>query len=399
MVRAMSERQIPTEDPLQNAQVVITGRLASMTHEDAAELVRRHGGEPSRVPTRRTTLVVVGQESWPLPEDGQVGDTLERARRYQREGRPLEILSEQEFLERLRLAGEQAAADLQHLYTTTQLSRILRVPGRRVRAWVRNGLIQPVHSVGRLDYFDFRQVAAVKTLRELTDGGVAPRTIHRTLEQLRRWLPEGEEPLAHLEHLEGDRSLLVKLDDGRRMELSGQLCLDFAEQPTKPEGTTALEAGPSPVDSVDWFEQAVSLEEHGNLAEAAAAYERALEEGEPSAEVAFNLGNVHYSLGRAEEAIARFEQALELDPEYVEAWNNLASVHAELEHWEEAVTAGRHALALAPDYPDTHYNLAEAYFACGRLKDARHHGRIYLSYDISSDWAKRLRWKLGLGHR
>jgi tetratricopeptide (TPR) repeat protein len=226
-------------------------------------------------------------------------------------------------------------------------------------------------------------------------------------------------------HSAGDPALFVEREDVQLSEAGAQLPLDFEAPVTAANAESPLESAPgsgrvgapmlpedgdaasqpalATVTSVmgadGWFDRAVQLEERGDLEEAAAAYENALEEGGPSAEVAFNLGNVLHSLGRPEEAITRYEVALELDSEYVEAWNNLASVHAELENWDEAIGAGRSALALAPEYPDTHYNLAEAYFASGRLKDARRHGRIYLSYDYSSEWAKRLRWKLGLSHR
>jgi tetratricopeptide (TPR) repeat protein len=209
-----------------------------------------------------------------------------------------------------------------------------------------------------------------------------------------------------VQSMSGER--VTRKTGSRRVEKSRQLRLDFDPAPVPGADATPRDAPASrraaprlaTVTSVlspdGWFEQGVRLEEQGHLEEAAAAYRQALDDGEPSAEISFNLGNVLHALGKVEEAIACYRRALELEPDYVEAWNNLASVHAELEHWSEAIEAGRRALALAPDYPDTHYNLAEAYFACGHLQDARRHGRIYLSYDIGSEWARRLRWKLGL---
>jgi tetratricopeptide (TPR) repeat protein len=146
----------------------------------------------------------------------------------------------------------------------------------------------------------------------------------------------------------------------------------------------------------EWFEIALEYEEAERPEEAARAYRKALLEGGPSSEVAFNLGNVLHSLGRWEEALSRFQQAVEVDPDFAEAWNNLASVHAQFEEWDDAVEAGRRALELAPDFADAHYNLAEAFHASGCAQEARHHARAYLAIDPKSPWAERLKQNLAL---
>ncbi|MED5400554.1 MAG: BRCT domain-containing protein, partial [Planctomycetota bacterium] len=56
---------------LQGEQVAFTGVLASMTHRDAMDVVARHGGTSTQHVSRTTTLLVVGEEGWPLESNGQ----------------------------------------------------------------------------------------------------------------------------------------------------------------------------------------------------------------------------------------------------------------------------------------------------------------------------------------
>ncbi|MGH2569655.1 MAG: tetratricopeptide repeat protein [bacterium] len=400
--------------PLRGKQVAITGRLASMTRDEAGEWIRRLGGELARVPSQRTSLVVVGEETWPPRVRDRVPESLEKAKKLQEAGCELTVISERSFLEMLSLGEAGAGSDFQRLYTTAQLSRILRVPGRRIRSWIRRGLITPVRTVHRLDCFDFRQMTELKMLRELTEGGVTIEEIRKSLELVSRWLPEAERSLARLATLEGDQ-LRVRVE-GRLAEPSGQLRLDFDEadrddaadrEPgvaaTVEEAIAGDELDYEPPDDeasesspAERFEIAVELEEEGALEEAASAYEEAFAAGGESAEIAFNLGNVLFALGKKPDAIEWFEIALELDPKYVEAWNNLASAHAELEEWPKAIAAGCRAVDLHFDYPDAHYNLAQAYHGAGQRQQALRHARIYLKFDPRSEWAVELREKLGI---
>jgi tetratricopeptide (TPR) repeat protein len=406
MVQARREVERHTGGALSGKQVAIAGRLASMTRGQAGELIASLGGETTRMPGRRTSFVVVGEEGGTAPAGGRIPQGLARAKELRNEGCALEVLSEQRFLELAGLSGDEADPEVRRLYTIPQLARILKVPGRTIRLWVRDALIRPARTLHGIDYFDFGQVTELRLLAELTGKGVEAREIRRSLEQARRWIPDAERSLVQLARAAEGGRIFVRLDGGHLAEPSGQLRIEFAEsgeeQAAAAAGTSAKiipARSPSsirrPVEACDSFERAVELEASERLEEAAAAYEEAFLE-EPSAETAFNLGNVLYALGRARHALARFRQAVELDCDFAEAWNNLASVHVELEQWEDAVEAGERALALAPDYLEAHYNLAQALNASGRRKEARRHGRIYLEHDPHSEWSRRLRLSLGL---
>lgn len=367
---------------LRDASVVLVGRLASMTHEEAEELVEACGGRIAAKPSRVRTIVVVAEDAAALDRAGHSSAKLMRARELIREGRPVRIVAEKEFLRSLGL--EDREGGVHRYYTTAQLGRILDVPRDRIRLWMRVGLIRPAKIVHRLCYFDFHQVRDAKTLVELSKSGMSLERIRASVRELKRWRPEIDRPLASFELVERAGRVLVRTDDGILAEPSGQLVFDLdaeREEPPQPE--------PTSID--DWLDLALHHEQAGRLEDAERAYRRALSVAGPQPVLCFNLANVLYNLGRKERAAERFSQAVEMDPEYVEAWNNLGNVHGDLEEPQAAIAAYRRAIELAPDYPDPHYNLAETYRLVGDLGNAREHWLTYLKIDPESPWADRIR--------
>jgi tetratricopeptide (TPR) repeat protein len=360
----------------------ITGRMASMSRREAEELVRNRGGEAQDAVTRATDVLVLGAEGLPLTSDGGVSRKLRRAQQLRARGSSIEILTEDAFLARLGLTDEAPP-----LYTTTQLGRILGLTGREVRRWVRLGLVAPARTRHRLDLFDFRKVAAVKAIAGLVREGVTPSRIRRSLREVGRWLPEGDEPVQHLELLEDGGELLVRLDDGRLADPRGQLRFGFGEADEPP-------SEPLRVREADWFEEGLRREDAGDVEGAVEAYRTSLREEGEDPETWFNLGNACYALGRREDAAEGFRCAAELDPDYVEAWNNLGNVLAELGDRKPAIDAYERALEIEPAYADAHHNLAEALLAGGRREEARRHWRAYLGIDSRSRWADHVRRRL-----
>ena len=302
------------------------------------------------------------------------------------------------------------ARDLERLYTTAQLARILGLPIAELRKWVRHGLIRPVREVRRLAFFDFRQVAGAKALARLFAAGVGPKRLRKSLEQLSQWWPEAARTLAQLETLEDRSEVLIRTPDGGLAEPSGQLRLDFESEPDDrstpaaerlaewkaPEASSPPDkrgAGDVLANTELWFRRGVELEESDRPEEAVLAYARALGPS-PKPETAFNLGNVLFALQKPEEAAQCFALATEIDSEYVEAWNNLGNALAALERHAEAADALRRALRLEPDYADAHFNLGETLAAQGHLEEAKGHWLAYLKLDPSSTWADEVRARL-----
>ena len=75
------------------------------------------------------------------------------------------------------------------------------------------------------------------------------------------------------------------------------------------------------------FDAANKCFEEGKYAEAAAAYERLLAEGQQTPAVYFNLGNSYYRLGRIAPAILAYERALRLQPNDPDIKHNLSLVN------------------------------------------------------------------------
>jgi tetratricopeptide (TPR) repeat protein len=371
-------------DFLRGKQVAFTGKLASMTRQEAAELVRAFGGTFVPALGRHTSILVVGQEGWPLREDGQLTRQLRRAQVLQRRGRHVTVLSEEELLTRLGL--DSRSDEIRRRCTTAELIRILKIPRERLRAWIGAGLIVPVESSQGVGYFDFRQVAGAKTLCDLVKAGISTDRVRRSLEHLRAWAGDVDQPLEQLAILEKDGDILVRLGD-QLADATGQLRFDFSEQAE--ESTVAWE--PSQRTAEEWFDLACEHEDAGRLVEGENAYRQALLQG-PNPECSFNLANLLYTQGRKPESAERFYQVVELDRTHAEAWNNLGTVLVDLRRLEEAKAAYEKAIGLG--YADAHYNLADLLADLGDEDQARKHLQAYLQQDQHSRWARYARARL-----
>ena len=218
----------------QGMEVAFAGRLASMTQREAADRVGAAGGRVVREPSVHTDYLVVGHGAWPLGSDGLPDRGVLRTRRLKEQYPDLRIVSETTFLEMLGLA--EKVEDLQRLFTTAQLSRILGVPVPQIRSWMRSKLIRPAKVARRLAWFDFREVAMARALHTLTSAGVSTARIGRSIRDLAQWLPDAERMLNQLETLSPDHKLSIRLADGSLVEPAGQRLLDFHGGVADPAG-------------------------------------------------------------------------------------------------------------------------------------------------------------------
>ena len=373
---------------LAGKRVSLTGRFGSMTQREIAELIVKFGGEYVSSPGRNTSWLVVGSAAPPLSLDGQPTQALQRARQLKSDGYDVEIIQEEAFLEQLDLFENEQ--EVRQRYTVAQLSRILNVSRDRIRLWVRWGLIEPIETVHRLNFFDFKQVTSAKVLCDLVSEGLPLSKIRESLQRVQAWLPGMDSPLCQLSVLEENGRLLVRLTDGRLAEPCGQLQLDF--DAATEECAIAIESATKSPD--DWFQVALTCENEGDYQGAIRAYECAIEREPNDPIFHFNLGNVLYAsqhLGRAKQ---QFRRAVELDDDYVEAWNNLGTVLAELEQYEESIKVFQKALDVFPLYADAHFNLGDVFCSIESHENAIVHWRRYLQLDPQSPWAADVRLRL-----
>ncbi|MBP2316464.1 tetratricopeptide repeat protein [Azospirillum soli] len=108
----------------------------------------------------------------------------------------------------------------------------------------------------------------------------------------------------------------------------------------------------------------------GRVAEAEAAYRRALALKEDYPEAQNSLGSALQDLGRLDEAIAHYRRALELRGAYPEALVNLGTALHAQDRLEEAEASLRAALALDPADPLAHTDLGVVLKEAGRLDEA-----------------------------
>ena len=156
--------------PLSGETVAFTGTLASMVHRDAIRMVEEYGGRATQAVSGSTTMLVIGEEGWPLEDDGGASQKLQQVMQLIADGADARIVAESDWLQLLGL--DDRREEIRRAHTPAMLSRLLDVPVRMIRRWARLGLIKPVRRVCRLPYFDYREVASARRLAALLEQGV-----------------------------------------------------------------------------------------------------------------------------------------------------------------------------------------------------------------------------------
>lgn len=391
----------PNPPPLSGERVSFTGTLASMTHRQAQERVEEHGGTATEHVSKQTTMLVIGEEGWPLEADGKPSVKLQQVTHWREEGLGIRIVAESDWLGFVGLNEQRE--EVHRRYTPAMLSQLLGVSVNVIRGWERSGLIKAASRVGRLPYFDFQEVAGARRLAELIAAGVSVKEIQASLGHMRGVLKNVERPLAQLEILARDHKLVLRDDLGRLKTAAGQRLFDFdiADRPitSTDDAATVLEM-PTPAatdrTAAEWFAEGCRLVEEGELKSAVEAFRLCLmDDHEPvGADVHFQLAETLYRLGNLPGALERYHVAVEMDHNYLEAWTQLGCVHAELGELEAAVEAFDVALSVHADYPDAHLHKAETLHQLGRTSDAVPHWRRYLEFDQRGPWAAMARRRL-----
>lgn len=97
--------------PLAGHAVVFTGKLKITNRAEALALVEQFGGTGQERLTKATTMVVTGEfDPATLRPGATLSSKLQKARELAEAGRPIEILNEAEFFERVSLARDELEA-------------------------------------------------------------------------------------------------------------------------------------------------------------------------------------------------------------------------------------------------------------------------------------------------
>lgn len=373
-------------DAIRGRRVAFTGRLASMGRAAAERLVEERRGVFAPTVSRSTDLLVVGAAGWPMRPDGRPTRKLARAEALRGRGCRVELVSEEEFLRRAAVIDDCVLGR----HPLPAVAALVGAPVRLVEAWVQSGLVAPAETRDGVPVFDYRAVAAAKSLGRLLASGVPLRTIVRSLVRVQAALGEPggtAEALSRLSVAAGH--IAMRTADGRWAEPGGQLILGYEGEEDADDLAVQLRV---PTDDV--FVEAMERESQGDFERAAALYRRLLLEEGPDADACFNLGNVLYASGETRAAAERFRQAAELDPDRADAWLNLGNVLAENGEAEEAAEAYRLAAESDPGYADARAELADILDRVGESASAQGHWRAYLELEPQGPWADYARRRL-----
>ncbi len=267
---------------------------------------------------------------------------------------------------------------------------MLAVSERQLRSWEKQGLVPAAQTFG------FSDLLALKTLKKLRDLRIAPAQIQLAIAALRRRLKGIDQPLSQLRISVEGRRLAVHVSGDRMEAISGQLLLNFDAEEL--ETLRAFPAKPEPEpaeDSEFWFQRGLALEETGApVAEAVAAYRKAIDLNPNASGALVNLGTISFRMRRLREAEVCYRRAVEADPSYALAHFNLGNLFDEQGRVEEARSYYLTAIRLNPRYADAHFNLALLCERNHEILRAIGYWQSYLKLDSTSSWARAARKQL-----
>jgi tetratricopeptide (TPR) repeat protein len=274
-------------------------------------------------------------------------------------------------------------------YSVHDVERVLHLSRSTIRGLVAAGFVTPERGARREYRFSFRDLIVLRTARALIEAKVPRKRIHRSLEDLRRHLPETV-PLSGLSICAVGERVVVRDGKTRWEADNGQYLLglevvlengvlhmversEAGADATNSRETDSRDTNGREVDSKtaeQWFIEALELEsadvraarrayehavkldprhlaswtnwgrllhEQGAIAEADKVYQRALAECGPDPLLMFNRGVLLEDLGNAGAALEAYQAAIEEDPDMADCHYNLARLYESLGKPQHAI--------------------------------------------------------------
>jgi tetratricopeptide (TPR) repeat protein len=278
-------------------------------------------------------------------------------------------------------------------YSARQAAQLIGLPESAVRSLARAGLIGAPGEPAAGDVslrIQFRDLAALRTVKTLVDSGVPLARVRRELIALHRRLPPGrtiaevalEADAGHV-RIRGDAPEMDDDDRGAQLDLP-LLAVGTLAPPLVTGTLHAIPVrrdapAPQPVlasTADEWFDRALSIEET-DLDAAIDAYRRCLRLRPDSTEAWINLGRLFAENGDADAASECFGTALKLDPSDATALYNLGVVAQDAGREKEAIGLYVRSLELDPALAEAHYNLATIFDQRGESQQAIRHINEY----------------------
>ena len=381
----MSELPFDLPERLAAETVVFTGKLWSLDRKDARAIVERLGGVTEDDVTQRTTLVVVGGETYPdgVPDISRLASDqsthsqkLRRAAQINADhpGR-VRLISEDEFC---RTAGLPTVAELRGKHYTPRdvLAMYGAVRDDHLRYLQKWGFIRTSFRNNADAFYSFTDLTLLRQVNAELQKGISFRAVLRDLQALRT----------------GQLTLDFRID----AQPARIIALKPREALTPAPSRLTLDRGVGPLPSrplttAEQYFLMGSLLDDGTperQEEAAQAYRRALEDDPDLVAAIINLANIRYAKDELAEAQALYERAILLDPSYFEAHFNLGNIHHDHARYLDAEACYQEALALNAAYPDAHFYVAVTLEKMGRSADAQPHWQAYQRLAPEGEWVE-----------
>lgn len=277
-----------------------------------------------------------------------------------------------------------------HSYSVRDVERVLRLSRSTIRGLIDVGFVKPARGPRREYRFSFQDLIVLRAARALIQAKVSRRRIRRSLEDLRRHLPETV-PLSGLSICAVGDHVVVRDGMAHWQVDSGQYLLGLdvsvengvlrVVERQEPDTTTvrgrllprtAREEQGGGAAREDWFEQALELEATDARA-ALVAYERAVKAEPENAAAWINWGRLLHEQGRNRDAESVYHRAQEQCGPNPVLMFNLGVLLEDLGRTGPAIEAYQAAIGEDPNLADCHYNLARLYESLGQPQHAIRH--------------------------
>jgi tetratricopeptide (TPR) repeat protein len=287
-------------------------------------------------------------------------------------------------------------------YSAQDVARMLGLPPRRLRAYVRSGVLCPERGDAGELRFSFQDLLLLRTAEGLVRERVPPRRVAQALRKLRANLPDAR-PLTGLQLGAEDQRVVARDGAARWQVESGQVLLDF-DRGAAPDAAAALPsladlprrrtggaststsvagsglAAPTadvvPLSLEELYEIGCDLEET-DPTHAEASYQQVIERAPRHADAHINLGRLMHERGELVGAEEHYRHALVHRPEDPTATFNLGVALEDQDRVAEALEAYEQAITLNAQNADAHYNAARLYEKGGDYGASLRHLRAY----------------------
>ena len=138
---------------------------------------------------------------------------------------------------------------------------------------------------------------------------------------------------------------------------------DAADEARRAEIKREVALNSEKFSAVDELSKGNTFAANGNLSQALAAYDKAIQFNPQLSEAFNNRGTVRHELGQLSEAIDDYSAAIKLKSDYAEAYNNRGNAYAALERFAEAERDLQTAVKLNDNSAAIHNNLGSVYLS------------------------------------